>query len=334
MPIPVYQQPTSAAPSNKRVNQLSLAPQTGTMQQQFGTMQLGDIQSPRTTTQQQSPALAAMAGSGAVGKATPTATMTNAATAKANPQAQTGSANPDPRTDLATATQVDTSGQNQIYKDQLAASDKAWDYMQANNANTMSALQRRNASNAALSGFSVGGGSYLAGQRQAAVAGINASNQAAMNWLNQRTGIMGQAAGLASNAASQNAAAANNTSQFNAGREGAVQDRTAGAEATNLGNKTTTDLGAAQTLLKNSYGIDLAGGHGATWALGRQLSDAVSTAAAGSPEQAAAMEKFQAYQGKLAQAKSQYNALSKDVRDQLTFDAYLKKLEQQGYFNV
>lgn len=164
--------------------------------------------------------------------------------------AQTNAAaggDPVARPDLVTPTKVDTSRQDQIYADQLAQSDKDRDLMMQTGYNTISSLQRRNASNAALSGFSVGGGSYLAGQRQAAVAGINAFNQGLLNWGSQRQGIMGQGAGLAAGAANTNASLSNSANVFNAGREGAIADQKTGVQATHEANEATGSVAQVDT---------------------------------------------------------------------------------------
>lgn len=292
-----------------------------------------------------SPAMAAMGQSAA---APPMATQLGqrpqspAVAATGNtPQAGTTPPATPPRTDLVTPNQVDTSRQDKIYSDQLAQSDKDRETMMQTGYNTISALQRRNASNSALGGFSVGGGAYLSGQRQAAVAGINSFNQGLLNWGTQRQNIMGQAAGTAANSASQNANISNQANQFNAGREGNVQDRTANAEATRTAQQTENDVTNFGTDLKQ-YGIDIANPHGATNAIALSLSRKLQAAAPGSPEYAAAAAQMSDYKAKLAHAKQLYLSgggekgnfsFGGKVYSNISLDDYLKLQEKEGLFN-
>jgi hypothetical protein len=250
-----------------------------------------------------------------------------------------------PRTDLVTPTSVDTSAADKTYGEQMANYQKGWDTQQTQNNLLWSRMQMGNASNAARSGMSIGGGSYLAGQRQAGIAATNANNQATLNWLQGQSNITGAHGAQQYGAATTNANIANQSQQFNANREGAVQDRTSTAEATNLGNQTVSNLGNVEGGLK-SAGVDVAGQHGATWKTGSDLATAVQNAPAGSPEQQTAMARFQAYSGKVAQAKSDYTsqmqagklpALGQKFSDGTInsgLDAYLKFIEKQGFFNV
>jgi hypothetical protein len=196
-------------------------------------------------------------------------------------------------------------------------------------------MQMGNASNAARSGMSIGGGSYLAGQRQAGIAATNANNQATLDWLKGQAGITGDAATRAANAATTNTNNVQQSNVLNTGHTWDVQDRTSTAEATNLGNKVSDTVTNLQNDLK-SYGIDVAARHGATNALASSLVSAVNQAPAGSPEQAAAVAKVQAYKSKLESAKQKWNQTKgKDLFPvTVSFDDYLKALEKQGVFNV
>lgn len=283
-----------------------------------------------------SPAMAAMGQSSA---APPMATQMGVrpqspavAAAGNTPQAGTTPPATPPRTDLVTPNQVDTSKQDKIYSDQLAQSDKDRETMMQTGYNTISALQRRNASNSALGGFSVGGGAYLSGQRQAAVAGINSFNQGLLNWGTQRQGIMGQGAGLAANSASQNANISNQANQFNAGREGNVQDRTAAADATRTAQTTENDVTNFGADLKQ-YGIDTSTGGGATGARASSLLRKLQAAVPGSPEYAAALTQMNDYKAKLAQAKQQWQNGGAGIGQIMNLDEYLKKLEKEGFFD-
>lgn len=249
-----------------------------------------------------------------------------------------------PRTDLVTATSVDMGPSVELYNKMLAENEAAWGKQQESLHNIYSANNRRNASNAALAGMSVGGGGYLAGQRQAAMSSANAFNNAWLANNQQRQGIFGQYAGALGNAAGQNASLGQQAAIFNAGREGDIQDRTANAEATKLGNDTINSLGNISGGLK-SAGIDVAGQKGATWKVASDLETAVRNAPAGSPEQAAAFQKYQAYADKVAKATQDFKSMGQNLPPdfytsmkvlpgQATLDLYLKYLEKQGFFNV
>lgn len=307
-----------------------------------------------------SPALSAMGYSGAA-TSQPNTQPGQRGLAPAGSQAggnpNTPTVAPPPRPDLitpaqATATPVNTQANDRIYADRLAQSDRDRQTMMDVGNNTISSLQRRNASNAALSGFSVGGGSYLGGQRSAAVAGINAFNQGLLNWGNQRQNLYSGQGNIAASAATTNANAATNVSQtntsatnsanqFNANRNATIDDSTAAADATRTANNFEDTITNLQGDL-SSYGVDVAGHRGSTNALASDLMSAARQATPGSPEQQAALQKIDRYKNKLDQAKQLYNSgggkkgnfsLGGKNYSNISFDDYLKYQEQLGFFN-
>lgn len=128
---------------------------------------------------------------------------------------QTNPAGASNETGPFSSAQVDTSKQDAIADKQNTQSQADRELMTRVGLNTISGLQTRNAENAARMGLASGGASYLSGQRSAAVAGINSFNQGMLGWGQQQQGILGQQAGLASNAASQNASYKQQTGQAN-----------------------------------------------------------------------------------------------------------------------
>jgi hypothetical protein len=240
-----------------------------------------------------------------------------------------------PRTDLITPTQVDTSKQDQLYGQQMADYQKGWDTLQAQNTANWERMQRANGTNAAMMGMSIGGGSYLAGQRQAGIAATNANNQATLDWLKGRAGMTGDAANRAAGAANTNANLGQQASIFNAGREGDVQDRTADAATTRTGQNIESDVSSFNGSLKQ-YGIDVAditNSHGATNAIAANLVKTLQGAEPGSQAYQDALARMEAYKAKLAQAKQQWQAGGGEIRYG-TLENYLKDLEKnQGFFN-
>lgn len=292
-----------------------------------GTQQMTRQVGVAPTSPQQSPALAAMAKPPAIANASPRGpaqTMTNTT---AQPNGSTpGEA---PRTDLVTPTSVDTSKQDQIYGDQLAQSDKDRELMQTVGLNTISGLQRRNASNAARQGLSLGGASYLSGQRSAAVQGINAFNQGLQQWGAQRQGIMGQGAGLAAGAAGQNASAANQAGMFNAGREGTIDDREAAAQAERNANQniaSVDQVNADFSYLFNNHNLKSAGGQ-----YNSLLTSYKNSLSTGSPEeQAAAYQALMGFITPIQRAREAWLAEGGDK--QTSFEDYYNFWKGKGKF--
>lgn len=138
--------------------------------------------------------------------------------------------------------QVDTSKMDTAYGQQdatydrmLADQQKMWGDTQNMIQQNFSGSMRRNASNAARQGLSLGGASYLSGQRSALNQAGNYARQANMDSLGQRIGIMGQQAGAyGQRAGAYGQVAGQNTSATNAanlaqwGEERAI-DREKGA---------------------------------------------------------------------------------------------------------
>jgi hypothetical protein len=98
--------------------------------------------------------------------------------------------------------QVDTTRMDEAFGQQdatydrmLADQQKMWGDTQHMIQQNFSGQMRRNASNAARMGLSVGGASYLSGQRSALNQAGNYARQANMDSLGQRIGIQGQQAG-------------------------------------------------------------------------------------------------------------------------------------------
>lgn len=95
-----------------------------------------------------------------------------------------------------TARMDDAYGQQDAtYQQMLADQQKMWGDTQHMIQQNFSGQMRRNASNAARMGLSLGGASYLSGQRSALNQAGNYARQANMDSLGQRIGIMGQQAG-------------------------------------------------------------------------------------------------------------------------------------------
>lgn len=151
----------------------------------------------------------------------------------------TPGAGPDanPRPDLVTATTVDMQPSVDLFNKMLAENEAAWGKQQESLGQIYSANNRRNASNAALAGFSVGGGSYLGGQRQAAASSAGAFNNAWLANNQQRHGIFGQYANALGGAAGQNAQLAQGANIFNAGREGDIANQKTEAQSTQNANQ-------------------------------------------------------------------------------------------------
>lgn len=249
---------------------------------------------------------------------------------------------PEPaRTDVYNPATVDTTGSEAAYNDALKNNQGMIDQQRQYGENYLNALQRRNGSNAALTGMSIGGGSYMGGQRAAFTTGINSLNQSLLPLQQNATNILNSKAGTLANAAGANAAGANAANQFNANRNGSVQDRTAEAGATHDANTIENTANNILGGLK-SAGVDVSGQHGATWKMGSDLYTAYVNAPSGSPEQAAALSHLQNYANKVSAAKADYpNVVGQhggpdSVANDPNFksvEAYLKYLEQQGYFN-
>jgi hypothetical protein len=136
----------------------------------------------------------------------------------------------------------------------MSTYNQGWDTQQKQNELNWSRMQMGNASNAARSGMSIGGGSYLAGQRQAGIAATNANNQATLDWLKGQAGITGDAATRAANAATTNATLGQQGNIFNAGREGDIATQQTNAQTTQNANQATGSV--AQVKANYDYLFD------------------------------------------------------------------------------
>lgn len=237
----------------------------------------------------QSPALAAMKGY---------ATPGGQAGTQAGAMQQPGTPAPEPqRTDLVTPQKVDTTAANGTFNQALDANTKAGEQMTTLGQNAISNLQRRNASLSAMSGASVGGGSYLGGQRAALSQGMQGLSQNLLQNYQARQGILGNQAGMQYAAASQNASLGQQGRAFNASREGSVQDRTAGVEAEHGGKAVSNDVTEMTQRLKG-VGVDLDAGTGFEASTGRQLLNAIQSAPPDSPEYKKAYDDFNTWAGR------------------------------------
>jgi hypothetical protein len=141
--------------------------------------------------------------------------------------------------------QVDTTRMDDAYGQQdatydrmLAEQQKMWGDTQHMIQQNFSGQMRRNASNAARMGLSVGGASYLSGQRSAMNQAGNYARQANMDSMGQRIGIQGQQAGsygqragAYGQVAGANAGAQNNANLAEYNRGNQLDDRAADAAA-------------------------------------------------------------------------------------------------------
>jgi hypothetical protein len=128
--------------------------------------------------------------------------------------------------------------QDATYDRMLAEQQKMWGDTQHMIQQNFSGQMRRNASNAARMGLSVGGASYLSGQRSAMNQAGNYARQANMDSMGQRIGIQGQQAGsygqragAYGQVAGANAGAQNNANLAEYNRGNQLDDRAADAAA-------------------------------------------------------------------------------------------------------
>jgi hypothetical protein len=211
---------------------------------------------------------------------------------------------------------VDTSKQDAIYQQQLDQAGKDRELLLQNAGMASSAALRRNASLAAMSGASVGGGAYLGGQRQAMMAGNDATRQAMLQSGNQYQQIFSGGYQGAANAAGANQNAANSAGQFNTGatnsagqfnadnasqaardqynRQGEVDSTTAAAGGEAFANQKTTDLTRMQDLIKGDTTVDFKNKRGAEYEEYSKLAAAAQTAGT-QEEYARAIAELQAF---------------------------------------
>lgn len=225
------------------------------------------------------------------------------------------------RTDIYNPTQVDTSASEAAYSEALASNQGMIDEQRKYGENYLNALQRRNGSNAALTGMSIGGGSYMGGQRAAFTTGINALNQSLLPLQQNATNILSSKAGTLANAAGANTGAANIAKQFNAGRESTIQDRAADEQATWEANAVTGDITAWKT--DAGWYVD-GGANGSFGANGLNAIENQWMQAQTPEEKAAAKQAAENYKNALAQARMDYDGRS-DAAWGMSFDEWKKK---------
>lgn len=214
---------------------------------------------------QQSPALAAMARTGAPpsmgGQPKPQATPQ--ATPETNPQAGS-SVDTVPRYDVVNVDTTQMEGaygqQDNAFGQQQAAYDrmlgdqqKLWDDSKFMMQQNFSGQMRRNASNAARQGLALGGASYLSGQRSAANQAADYNRQATMDFTKQRLGIQGDQANAFGNQATafgQRASAWAGVAGTNANNTNA-----ANRDVWNRGNELDDQRTAAAAELKKNNNI-------------------------------------------------------------------------------
>jgi hypothetical protein len=191
--------------------------------------------------------------------------------------------------------------QDATYDRMLAEQQKMWGDTQHMMQQNFSGTMRRNASNAARMGLSVGGASYLSGQRSAMNQAGNYARQAGLDSWNQqrdilsgKAGAYGQRAGAYGNVAGVDAGAQNaaNTNQWQAGMD--IDRATAEQGAQAFANRKTTELTRYDTLFDQNTTIDTKNKKGPEYEQYSALANAVQNA----PDQAsyeAALAKLQAF---------------------------------------
>jgi hypothetical protein len=211
-------------------------------------------------------------------------------------------------------TMVDTSAQDAIYKQMLDKANESQGFLRQNAGMASSSALRRNASLAAMSGASVGGGSYLSGQRQAVMSGQQATRDAELQSNQNFQNVFNTGYGGAQTAARDNASFTNDAGSFNANQTNSaardqwaynneVNDRTADAGAQAFANQKTTDLGRFDTLIDQNTTVDTKKKRGQEYEEYSALATAAQNASTQEEYQAAiaALEEF--YQRK----KSEFN---------------------------
>ena len=172
-------------------------------------------------------------------------------------------------------------------------------------------VQRRNASNAAIGGYSVGGGGFLAGQTNALLSGQDNASQLALGFNKNATDIEARRADYRAGIDSKNLDNANKYAYddwvYNRGRTDTLADRQSDADATNFGNKVSTAVSSAMAGL-GQYGIQLGDKNsGVGWAEVAPLIDAMKNAKTPA-ELAQAQAAYDAWVTKRAAARKAYQS--------------------------
>lgn len=196
------------------------------------------------------------------------------------------------------------------YKEQLSQNAKDAAAAQGTAENYANSLQRRNASNAAISGYSVGGGGFLAGQNVAAQQGVANAMDVSRTFADRATGIRQNQANYRAgidqyNNGMQNQYGFENYS-YNRGRTDTLADRKAEADSASFGNKVTNAVNAATASL-GQYGITYADGKGSGvgWAEAAPLLDALRNATT-PDELSKAQAALDGFMARRAQARNAY----------------------------
>ncbi len=193
---------------------------------------------------------------------------------------------------------------------QLSQNAKDAQAAQAANENSANALQRRNASNAAIGGYSVGGGGFLAGQTNALLTGQANATETARLFSKNATDIEARRADYRAGIDRNNTDMSNKYAYddwvYNRGRQDTLADRKAEADAAAFSNQVTTAANAAKAAAGN-YGIQYGDGHGSGvgWAAFGPLYDAITNARSPA-ELAAAQKAMDAWLAKRASARADY----------------------------
>ncbi len=129
---------------------------------------------------------------------------------------------------------------------QLSQNAKDAQAAQAANENSANALQRRNASNAAIGGYSVGGGGFLAGQTNALLTGQANATETARLFSKNATDIEARRADYRAGIDRNNTDMSNKYAYddwvYNRGRQDTLADRKAEADATAFANDITNSV--------------------------------------------------------------------------------------------
>ncbi len=147
---------------------------------------------------------------------------------------------------------------------QLSQNAKDAQAAQAANENSANALQRRNASNAAIGGYSVGGGGFLAGQTNALLTGQANATETARLFSKNATDIEARRADYRAGIDRNNTDMANKYAYddwvYNRGRQDTLADRKAEADATAFANDITNSVARWTQLFDSNTSKNIDGG--------------------------------------------------------------------------
>lgn len=136
-----------------------------------------------------------------------------------------------------------------LYDDMLSTNDQMREQMLAQGQLQLGNFLRRNSALAAMSGQGLGSG-FLSGQRQALTSGMNALQNAHLQAMQQRMGVMGQRAGAVGGLASQGLNLAGNLYGQGMGQEGQMIGTGLGMQGSGAG----TVYGANADAINRGYG--------------------------------------------------------------------------------